>query len=60
MTQQGIADEIGWGRTNVANYIGVADKVVTQVLEKAKAIQSGRVTEDVTNVTFNSTFITHI
>ena len=52
LTQAEIGEKIGWSRTKVANYAQLIENTVTNVLELAKAHQSGRVTENVTIVTF--------
>ena len=54
-TQQEIADRIGWSRTKVANYSRITESIVRTVLKKAKKHQSGRLTDDVRNLTFNFT-----
>lgn len=55
LTQQEIGNKIGWGRTKVANYLAVIDGIVTPIIKLTKTIQEGRVTTNVTNVTFNFT-----
>lgn len=54
-TQKEIGDKIGWSRDLVARYSNINDKVVTPILNIARERQTGRVTEDVTPVTFNFT-----
>ena len=54
-TQQMIADRIGWSVNKVKQYFVLLNEIVTQVFDKAKSRQKGRVTEEVTNVTFNFT-----
>ena len=55
LTQQEIGNKIGWGRTKVANYLAVIDGIVTPIIKLTKTIQEGRVTTNVTFVTFNFT-----
>ncbi|MDN6290945.1 MAG: ParB N-terminal domain-containing protein [Tetragenococcus koreensis] len=55
LTQQEIADKIGWSVNKVKQYFVLLNEIVTQVLGKAKSRQKGRVTDEVTNVTFNFT-----
>ena len=54
-TQKEIAEILGWSREKVAHHVRLLDKVVTEVLDFCKSRQNGRVTEDVTTVTFNFT-----
>lgn len=54
-TQQEIGERIGWARTKVANHLQFISEIVTPVLDISKHHQKGRVTSDVTNVTFNFT-----
>ena len=55
LTQEQIGEKIGWSRTDVANNVAVLDKIVTQVLDLARQHQKGRVTQNVTCVTFDFT-----
>ena len=52
LTQADIGEKIGWSRDLVARYTGLIGKVVTRVLDLARRHQTGRVTENVTTVTF--------
>ncbi len=52
MTQEAVGAKLHWSREKVAQYIQVLDKVVTENLDLAKKHQEGRVTEDITIVTF--------
>jgi site-specific DNA-methyltransferase (adenine-specific) len=54
-TQQEIGDIMGMSRTSVANYYLLIDKIVTNILDLCKSYQQGRVTSNVTFVTFNFT-----
>lgn len=54
-TQQEIGDIIGVSRDIVQRYNYVIDKIVTNILILCKSHQEGRVTKNVTNVTFNFT-----
>jgi transcriptional regulator with XRE-family HTH domain len=54
-TQEEIGNKIGWSRSKVAQYIRLLNEIVTQVLDIARKHQKGRVTKDVTHVTFNFT-----
>jgi len=51
-TQAEIGDRLGWSRDYVARYVQVIKNIVTEVAELARSHQSGRVTADVTSVTF--------
>jgi len=55
LTQEQIGDRIGWSENKVKQYSAVLNNVVTQVLDLAREYQEGRVTDKVTNVTFNFT-----
>jgi predicted transcriptional regulator len=55
LTQQQIGDRIGGSENKVKQYSAVLNNVVTQVLDLAREYQEGRVTDKVTNVTFNFT-----
>lgn len=55
MTQAAIGELVGWSRESVAYHSALSEKVVTEVLNLAKAHQKGRVTEKVTIVTFEFT-----
>jgi predicted transcriptional regulator len=55
LTQQQIGERIGWSENKVKQYSAVLNNVVTQVLDLAREYQEGRVTDKVTNVTFNFT-----
>ena len=55
LTQQEIADKIGWSVNKVKQYFVLLNEIVTRVLDKAKLHQKGRVTVEVTNATFNFT-----
>jgi len=55
LTQQEIGDKLGWTTSKVKQYSATLSKIVTQVLEFCKQHQKGRVTEKVTNVTFDFT-----
>ena len=50
-----MADTLGWSKSKVKQYSALLENVVTEVLEIAKSYQEGRVTDKVTNVTFNFT-----
>jgi len=54
-TQEQIGKRIGWSENKVKQYSAVLNNVVTQVLDLAREYQEGRVTDKVTNVTFNFT-----
>lgn len=54
-TQAEIGDKLGWSESKVKNHSALLTKTVTEVLEKARSNQEGRVTSEVTNVTFNFT-----
>ena len=54
-TQEEIGEKIGWSRSKVSQYILTFNKIDTQVLDIARKHQKGRVTKDVTHVTFNFT-----
>jgi len=53
LTQEKIGKEIGWSREQVAYNYKILDVIVTQVLDLCKKHQIGRVTKNVTNVTFD-------
>ena len=55
LTQAQVAERIGWSRGAVSQYVMLADRVATQVLDLAKAHQEGRVAEDATHVAFDFT-----
>lgn len=55
LTQATIGDMIGWEESTIKQYGALLKSIVTQVLELAKKHQKGRVTEKVTNVTFDFT-----
>ena len=46
---------MGWSRDKVARYVQILNNIVTEVLDFAKQHQIGRVTNNVTNVSFNFT-----
>ena len=54
-TQAEIGEKLGWSRDKVARYNQILENVVTGVRETARKHQEGRVTGDVTNVTFTFT-----
>lgn len=54
-TQQEIGGLIGMSRENVSYYNTLNQKIVTNILDLCKSHQFGRVTKNVTNVTFNFT-----
>lgn len=49
-TQQEIAERIGWSRSKVNNYTSLIDNIDTDILEKIKTHQIGRVSENDTIV----------
>jgi len=51
-TQAEIAERLGWSRDKVAKHSQLLNEIVTDVLVLARGHQSGRVTGNVTNVTF--------
>jgi len=51
-TQKEIADKLGWSEAKVKQYSALLKNTVTDVLEKARSHEKGRVTGDVTSVTF--------
>jgi len=55
LTQEQIGERIGWSRDLVARHYILINKIVPKILNIAKKHQTGRVTLDVTNVTFNFT-----
>jgi len=54
-TQQEISEIIGASESSVKQYGVLINKIVTNILDLCKSHQQGRVTEKVTNVTFNFT-----
>ena len=52
-TQAEIAERLGWSRKKVADYSRLLNKIVPQVLEKARLHQNGRGTADVPSGTFS-------
>lgn len=50
-SQEEIGEKIGWSRGQVGNYFMLLNSIVTEVLDFAKSVQKGRVTEIVTDVT---------
>lgn len=54
-TQQEIGERIGWSRGKVNQYQILATEIDTQLLEKSKSLQKGRVSGNDTNVSFNFT-----
>ena len=52
-TQAEIAERLGWSESKVKQYSALLGKVVTGVLELAQSHQEGRVTSEVTSVTFS-------
>ncbi|MFL2131988.1 hypothetical protein [Ruoffia sp. FAM 20858] len=54
-TQQGIGERIGWSRDKTKNHQRLLSEVGTNILEKAKSLQIGRVPSFGTNVAFNFT-----
>ena len=52
LTQAEIGEKIGWTESKVKQYSALLNSIVTDVLGLAKKHQTGRVTEKVTNVTF--------
>lgn len=55
MTQQQIEERIGWSESKVKQYSVLLSSVVTEVLNLARQHQKGRVTDEVTTVTFDFT-----
>ena len=55
LTQKEIGEKIGFSREKVSYYYRILDVIVTQVLNFCKQHQEGRVTKNVTNVTFDFT-----
>ena len=55
LTQDEIAEILKIDRSYVPRFNNIVNKIVTQVLDKCKSIQAGRVTNNVTDVTFNFT-----
>lgn len=53
LTQKEIGEKIGWSESQIKQYSMLLNKIVTQVLDLSKNHQEGRVTEKVTQVTFN-------
>ena len=51
-TQEEIAERLGWSESKVKNHSRLINNTVTEVLDFARNRQSGRVTDEVTNVTF--------
>jgi DNA modification methylase len=51
-TQAEIAERLGWSESKVKQYSALLSKIVTDVLELACSHQNGRVTSEVTSVTF--------
>jgi len=51
-TQAEIAERLAWSESKVKNYSALLNKIVTPVLDLARSHQSGRVTSEVTSVTF--------
>jgi hypothetical protein len=51
-TQSEIGEKLGWSESKVKNHSALLSKVVTGVLETARRHQEGRVTGEVTDVTF--------
>jgi len=52
-TQAEIAERLGWTRDKVAKHSQLLNNIVTDVLDLARAHQTGRVTDNVTSVTFS-------
>jgi len=52
-TQAEIAERLGWSKSKVKQYSALLNNVVTDVLQLARAHQDGRVTDEVTSVTFS-------
>lgn len=55
LTQDEIAEILKIDRSYIPRFNNIGNKIVTQVLDKCKLIQEGRVTNNVTSVTFNFT-----
>ena len=53
LTQKEIGGKIGWSESQIKQYSMLLNKIVTQVLDLSKKHQEERVTEKVTQVTFN-------
>ena len=51
-TQAEIAKRLGWSESKVKQYSALLSRIVTDVLEFARSHQEGRVTDEVTSVTF--------
>jgi hypothetical protein len=55
LTQEKIGEKIGWSTEKVKQHSALLTSIVTKVLQLALAHQQGRVTEEVTTVTFDFT-----
>ena len=55
LTQDEISEILKIDRSFIPRFNNISNKIVTTVLDKCKDIQEGRVTNNVTNVTFNFT-----
>jgi hypothetical protein len=62
-TQQAVADELGWSRTNVANFARLQDidpkawEIVTTAVRDGLSREPGDVTDGVTAVTFSENLL---
>lgn len=54
-TQEEIGNKVGWSKSKIKQYSALLNKIVTDIMELARKHQTDRVTNKVTNVTYNFT-----